>query len=90
MAERWLMIAGRPIAVRARAAEMFRAGLAALGAEQAGRQYYWQHGGDVYILNREAILAAGAASLAGLPKEVWMPAWRSQFPLRKLIVRRES
>ncbi len=77
------------VCVRARNRDLFAAGLKALNPRRRGRYYYYQApSGSVYMLNRPAILAAGAAAAAGIPAEQWMPEWIRRYTLKEISTRR--
>lgn len=75
-----------PVIVMAPKAELWAAALKALRPIRRGKYLYWQdEDGRIYLLNHSAVLAAGAAYMAGLPYEQWMPAWRRRFKLREVV-----
>lgn len=76
-----------PIVVSAPQSAIYRAAIAALAPVRRGKYMYWQddEDGRIYLLNRRAFLVAGAAHLAGLRPEQWMPEWRRQFKLKEVV-----
>lgn len=61
------------------------AAIQALHPIRRGKYWYIQDQGRVFLLNRPAILAAGAAELSGWRREEWLPIWRRQFPLKEVV-----